>query len=489
MTGNGWALRSGRRLERRFFLKALALGCSVPMAWKLSSLAIAQPAARPKRFMLFYMPHGVPPEHFNPKVNPNNPAEFSLNESGVSILGPLQEKYKSLVNVHQGFYYPTGTGKSITHEGILSFLSGVDAFSSDSLDETRPRTTLEHAIAKGLGVKPLVLGAVAKRPYQFDKDSKLMWDGQYVVPEKNPIKAYDTAFAGIGAAPMTGPDPDVELRAALSTFTEREIGQLNAELAGLTREQSKLAIHLEGVQALKAGSGSTVVSCTTRPTIASVESLRAKSAGQPTEEGNDFFLKNENFPDILAAQLGVAAQALLCNVTSVVAVQSLYANCDIDFGFMGSSGPHHSALSHTGPSQIGTTLDPVARTPFAKAQRWFVEQLTQHVLTVLDQPDPADPAHKVIDNTIIYLCSEIGEGADHTSQTRVIQRGAEPATPTSYVVSASIGGGGGALKTGQVLTFAQDRHVGDIYLALSRAMGVPDATFGTASTPLTEILA
>lgn len=484
MTESGWARRSARRLERRFFLKALAAGCTVPLAWKLSSMAVAQTGPRPKRFMLFYMPHGVPPEHFNPKVNAMNPADFTLAQSGVSILGPLEERYKSLVNVHQGLFYPS----AMTHEGIISFLSGVDTFASGAPNESTPRTSVEHAIANGLGVKPLVLGAVAQRPFQFDKDSKLMWDGQHVVPEKNPMKAYDAAFAGIGSTPTTGPDPDVELRAGLSTLTEQELSELNTELTGLTREQSKLAVHLESVRALKAGGGPMQVSCTTRPTIAAVESLRVKAQGQPTEPGNDFFLKNENFPDIYAAQLGIAAQALLCNVTPVVAVQPLYTNCDIDFGFMGSSGPHHSALSHTQPSQVGDVLDPATRTPFARAQRWFIEQLVTQVLGVLDQPDPADPTRKVIDNTIIYLCSEIGEGADHTSGTRPIQRGPTVAA-TTYVVSVSIGGGGGALKTGQVLTFAQDRPAGDLYLSLCRAMGVTGATFGNATNPVAEVLA
>ncbi len=60
-------LRSARakmRLERRLFLKALALGLSAPVAWRLIQNATAAPGDKPKRFLLYYMPHGVPPEHF-----------------------------------------------------------------------------------------------------------------------------------------------------------------------------------------------------------------------------------------------------------------------------------------------------------------------------------------------------------------------------------------------------------------------------------------
>jgi hypothetical protein len=62
-----------------------------------------------------------------------------------------------------------------------------------------------------------------------------------------------------------------------------------------------------------------------------------------------------------------------------------------------------------------------------------------------------------------------------------------------------IGGGGGALKTGQIVRVNNDpnpqqtgatldRPAGDIYLALCQAMGVQGASFGNASSPLTEIL-
>src|SRR6185436_4704421 len=111
----------------------------------------------------------------------------------------------------------------------------------------------------------------------------------------------------------------------------------------------------------------------------------------------------------------------------------------------------------------GLALGP--RTPFANAQKWFFQQLVEHVLRRLMVPDPADPGRQVIDNTIIYTFSEIGEGAWHTSKSSPIQLSGNP-------------NGVGT-----------DRPAGDIYLALCRAMGVQQAAFGNATNPLTEILA
>ena len=133
------------------------------------------------------------------------------------------------------------------------------------------------------------------------------------------------------------------------------------------------------------------------------------------------------------------------------------------------------------------------RVPFANAQRWFTQQLVDHLISRLMVPDPADPAHMVIDNTIIYMVSEIGEGAWHTSKSSPIQLGATP-NAISYLPIVTVGGGGGALKTNQVLNFnpgatGTDRPAGDIYLALCKAMGVSATSFGNATNPLLEILA
>ena len=463
-------------LERRLFLKALGLGLTAPLAWELcrSATAYAQ-EARPKRLMVFFTPHGVPPEHYNPVVNGSDRTSFALNQTGASILGPL-EPYKQYVNVLQGFSYPGGS----THEGILTMLS---SFGSSN-DETTPRTSFEHVIANQLGAQPLVLGAVAHRVWGIDKDGKLIWDGQPVVPEKNPMLAFDGTFAR-QADPRAA--MKAQLREALTSLTEKQISTLNTELSSLTKAQSKLQTHLEAVQALRAGAGGQL-SCSPVPSLPAVESLRQAAAGQPDE----FFLSEDNFPALVAAQLEVAAQAIICNATPVITFQAMYTNADINFAFMGSPGSHHSALSHTGPQAQGTSLSLDTRTPFANAQRWFYERLVEHVVSRLTVQDPADPQRQVIDNTIIYCVSEIGEGAWHTSKSTAIQLGATP-NAYSYLPIVTIGGGGGALKAGQVLNVnpnaaGTDRPAGDIYLALARAMGVQVASFGSATNPLTEIL-
>jgi hypothetical protein len=330
------------------------------------------------------------------------------------------------------------------------------------------------------------LGAIPHRQWGIDKDGKLMWDGQPVVPQSNPLAAFDSIFGNLG-----NPDPALaikqQLREALTTLNEAQLSAMQAELSGLTRTRAKLQIHLESVQSLRAGADGGQ-SCETVPELPALESLRLAAQGQSAE----FFMREDNFAAILAAQLQLAAQALICNATPVVAVQPMYTNSDINFAFMGSPGSHHSALSHTGPQAQGSGLALEPRTPFANAQRWFVDQLVTHVVTRLSVPDPADPGRQVLDNTIIYMFSEIGEGAWHTSRSGPIQLGATP-NAYAYMPIVTVGGGSGALRTGQVINVnpnaaGTDRPAGDIYLALCRAMGVPATSFGNATNPLMEIL-
>ena len=447
--------------------------------------------------MIFFMPHGAPPEHYNPVWNTATPNEFSLNQSGVSILGSL-EPYKQYVNVLQGFRYPGAS----THQGILTVLSGFGdratvGGTAPPVDDTTPRTTFEHVIANGLGARPLILGAVPHRPCGIDQDGKLMWDGQYVVPEKNPLVAFDRTFGQTNA-----PDVNVQLRGALFSLTEGQLSSLSSELGGLTRSQNKLQIHLESVQSLRLEGGAQQT-CDMVPALPALEQIRQESVGLVTPDGpcGGYFLSEDNFPLIFDAQLQLAAQALICNATPVVAVQPLYTNADINFAFMGSPGSHHSALSHTSPAGTGTGFNMTTRVPFANAQKWFVDKLVTNVISQLNVPDPADPGRLVLDNTIVYMFSEIGEGAFHTSFTRKINfdYNINPPAPLGYMPIVTIGGGGGALRTGQVVRVNNnpeppemgengDRPAGDIYLALCQAMGVSGATFGLATNPLTEIL-
>src|SRR5262245_54237740 len=173
----------------------------------------------------------------------------------------------------------------------------------------------------------------------------------------------------------------------------------------------------------------------------------------------------------------------------------MFATCDFDFGFAGAPGAHHNGLSHT-MYQANTTspygqynspisiqnLQTAIRTPFATAQKWFMTQLVDKVVSKLaTTDDPAAPGTKVLDNTLIYLFSEIGDGQDHARVSEILY----PQTP-DHMPLVTIGKCGGAITSGQVVQFPiaekakapmTNRPAADLYLTIARAMGAANAMF------------
>jgi hypothetical protein len=467
----------------------MGAGLSLPLALRVARTSLASPPGPKKRFFLFYMPHGVAPEHYNPRFMESDRTTFDLDKTNVSILGPLQP-YRDYVNVYQGFKYPGGS----THTGNVSCLSGVK-----TVDTTTPRTTLEHVIAKSLGVKPLILGACSHQPYGLDSNGMLFWNGTPVDPEKNPAKAADSLF-GAGQ-PVNA---DLELEQMLSGVNEAELMALGTELASLTTEATKLRVNLDSMLAIKNQMGSGQSTCSTRPTLAKVEEVRRASAGQVIDPsgGNDYFYQERNFPLLLEAQLELVTQALICNAAQVVALMPMYATADFNMKFTqptaadpASGWAHHNGLSHTmyqaapgaqynSPLSVDN-LNKDTRATFARTQLWFANQLVTKVVQPLAMmDDPSAPGTKVLDNTLIYWMSEIGDGQDHSTGSKVIY----PQAP-SFLPLVTIGKAGGALRTKQIVKFDTDRPAGELYLALARAMGAANATFPDAQQPAPGVLA
>jgi hypothetical protein len=509
MLSNTRLARATRGVERRVFLKALALGLSLPVAAKMAKLATAQDTGALKRFMVLFLPHGMAPEHYNPKVNASNPMDFALDQTNESVLGPL-EAYKQYVNVYQGFQY---LGDAPAHEGVVNFLTGYQG-----PDTTTARTSVEHVIGNALGIKPLILGAMARRPFGLGLESMVFWNGTPIDPEKDPSAVADRLFKGGTSAPPTEPNtpnPELALRSELLKLTRTELGELQGAVSSLTKEHSKLQTHLSSVEALQAsadsalanggGGGGGVLSCSTMPSLPFVDQVRA--ADKPVVDssgGNDWFFQDANFPLLFKAQLQLAAAALVCGAAPIVGLQPLYTTCDIDFTFAGTPGSHHNSLSHIAgqPSASAQYNSPISidnytaegRAIFGKAQRWFTENLVEHLVSVLaTTDDPTAPGTKVLDNTIIYWASEIADSANHLRSSCIEY----PQVP-NHLPLVTIGKGAGSLKTGQVYSAPINgkddkpqiaRSASDLYLTLAHAMGASNVTIPDGKSVVSEVLA
>ena len=486
---NTFVARASKRIQRRVFLRAAALGLAAPAAFNLSRLAVAAPIAAAKRLLIFHMPHGVPNIHYNPKVMGGDLTQFALDQSFKSILGPL-EPYKQYVNVYQGFKYPTAGGP---HFDAVNFLTN-----SSDIEGNAPRLSIDHAIGQKLGIKPLNLGASARPLGAVTLYPKVFWDGTgFIEAEKNPVKAADAVFGSLKAP--TGVNPDVAAREALLDLTVGEVQGMQQELSALTSEQSKLKAHLDALLALRSGTGNGggSLSCTATPALPNVDKIRALNMPDVTPEGTpnwylgDYQGDNANFPLILAAQMEIAAQAIACNAAPIVTLQAMFSTSQMNFGFAGVNKAHHLEISHQGPEMNPDMPSNPAVTDYATAQRWFTDQIVQGLVKPLLVDDPAAPGSKIIDNTIIYVCSEIADGQYHNLVTQDVPSYHPDPQPfvSMYLPLVTIGGGGGALKTGRIVRNAVDRPATDLYLTLAQAMGAPLTSFGASTGVIQEVLA
>jgi hypothetical protein len=454
--------RAGRLLQRRTFLRALGLGIPAPLALQLARRASAQePVARPRRLLLFFVPHGMPAEHYDPGGQARSFDLAANPRVGVlKVFKPYQDQFVLL----RGIEY---TGRT-QHPAIAAVLTGDTPISVDQV------------VGKALGHRPLLLGALAYLRYQFGPDNNMFRNTEWVAPELNPVKAADElAGRSAGSSPGgAGSMAEAEFQKAALGLGILEIEALQRELLALTSTSTRLGVHLDSLRSLKErsvsgpdGGGGPVVACGTT-NLPNVELVRQESMGGTNAA---YFHDKSKFKPLFLAQMEVARQALSCG-TRVVGLQAMWANAQINFGFMGVNKDHHDPVSHS--------RDPAGREEFARVQQWIYGQFEEQVLRPLRAtPDPLDPARNVLDNTLVYVCSEIADGNEHNCRKQILELGATRVT--TQLPLMLIGGGGGAVATGQVVDFENRCHK-DLLATLCAAMGVSGASF--SASPIRELL-
>lgn len=504
-------MKSEAKLSRRVLFKALGLGLSLPIALRFSRYALAQ-NTRPKRLILFYFPHGVPNEHLDmePYLMPSNElfkdygadplapkggvhvaADYTLNtRSGFNLLAPL-EPYRQQLSVVRGLYQ---SGEFGTHDSIKNILTG---------DAAHP--SLDQLVAQELSMKSLFLGSVTRVNAQLDAENGVLCRNEsgWRTPENDVVKAYDDLFGGLSGP---GPDPGTDegaYRQQVLDLTMGEIVEMRKAVAGLTQEESKLTAHLaalENIKAQKEGLGNAGgEACAAAPSIAYLDEFRADKAAYVANDGTEYWQDGSlvwkssdegaktNFTKLAEAQAELAAYAVLCGQAQVVALQNGWASADYPLPQLLPHRPndsYHVQVSHQG---FTGDLTSAPRMDYATVQQWFVARVAR-MCEILNQPDPFDPDHTALENTIIYAFSEIGDGDLHTKSLARQWKASTEQDIFAYYPAFIVGGGGGALAPGRLVT-VDNRPIADLLLTLARAMGSSTTSFSGLSTgPIGELL-
>lgn len=507
-------MNSESRLQRRVFLKALGIGIGAPLAYQFSRMAVAQ-ATRPKRLILYYFPHGIPNEHVDmePYLMPTNElfknhgqdpggsgsikdvhvaTDYTLNtRSGLNILSPL-EPYRSQLSVVRGLYQ---SGEFETHDSIRAILTG-DAQSS----------SLDQLVADELGMKSEFLGVVTRTNAELDLTNGVLSRNAagWRTPENDVVKAYDDLFGNITAPPPEPGTGDGAFRDMALDLTIGEVTEMKQAVAGLTQADNKLAAHLAALENIKGqseGLGTAAgQACQAAPDIANLAEFRSDKAAYMSNDGTEYWQdgslswilteedQKTNFTKLAESQAELAAYATLCGQAQVVTVQNGWASADYPLPQLLPHRPnesYHGEVSHKG---YNGDLQDSNRIDYATVQQWFMSRVAR-MCEILDQPDPFDAEHTALENTIIYAFSEIGDGDLHTKSLVRQYRGGESDDIFSYYPAFIVGGGGGALAPGRLLT-VDNRPMADLLLTLAQAMGSSASSFSSLSSgPIGELLA
>ena len=440
-----------RIFGRRSLLQALAGAAGVSLLSSGGRPALAARAGVAKRVIFFYFPDGVPAVSQAGEASlwhaTGSGANFQMGDIHTSLV-PFKDKCVFFNGLTMG---PTDAG---SHPGgAQKLLTAVDHGNGASIDQT---------LASALGVPLLYLGVMATEGISYQAAGTAP-----AAPENNPRAAFDRLFPG-GTPPSTTPPPtatDADGASILDTV----VADLNEMSSGWGQaEKTKLDLHMTALRELERKVKTTPGTDAGAPP--------PPSCSNPRLGAYDSNAMNApaNFPAILRAQTDLMVQAMACNLTKVGLLQCSVHTSELNMAAFANTPmhiPNYYLGSHKA-SHYGTThneQDELFRA-FHQQVRWWVDQFAYLLQSLASRPEDGGT---MLDHSLVFLCTEVCDGNTHNHDNM------------PFLLA---GGGGGAIRTGQLLE-AKDAPHAAVYAAIAQAMGKP-MKFGQANaSPLAGLLA
>jgi hypothetical protein len=427
---------------------------------------------------------GSPPTSTTPTVT--SPLQFRPLLSAFTQSGPMKVDLTDKVTVLDGLQVMAAGGGS--HEaGMAALWTGLTTSGSAA---TGP--SIDTAISAALNAPtpyaniPLMVQSSADYQ-QRQVDTRMLYDatGNFVDPYTSPSAALGTLFPTMPAATSSGPDKKTFLRQKVAAQLNQDLTALQSRLCTEDRQQLQNLQAIWNQVEMQIQSAAAAAASCNAPTL---------PAGADVGSGGD------PFPVYAQVMPSILAMALACDLTRVASLQYSHALSPVTHTWLGSSQTStHHIYSHQGPTWIGALgADPYASTASVASQypqqlvdieSWYAAQVAGLAYT-LSQLKTAS-GKSLLDQTVVCWGTELDMGAAHNHDN------------TPFVL---IGGGGGRIKTNQLVRFqvqygqsAQNNAAGtrfhnDLLLTLAKVMGVslPGGTFGTptyCTGPIDEVLA
>ena len=337
------------------------------MLWARGALAQEGPA--PKRFITIHITNGAHPNTWHAKGEGSN---FTLPQ-GSAPLGAdgIREHCLFLDGIN-------GQGGHGPHHHCISnnLKTSLDIYAASKLGADTPFQSLHMAASPQ--------GALSRI------------NGNGIPFDLNPVKVYDRLF----------PEPVGEGQRDWKSIRRQGIFGANLKMLSdfkkslNSHQQERIDLHAESLQAMaermqRAASGSGGAACTTPFWDGAVTDTQLLEDGALT--GQATALRTRLSMDLIAL-------AFKCDLTRVATFSYGHSSADVvlPFGFTWHGAQHGYKNNETNP----------------KGRAWFSEQMV-YLMDLLKKTPDVD-GRTMLDNTLIYLTSDMGNGSAHNNSRHPI---------------------------------------------------------------------
>jgi hypothetical protein len=426
--------------SRRDFLRGIGAG-SLALSLFDARRLLAQDKPLPKRLIVVFTPDGTVPDAWGAD---GSKTDFKLRR----ILAPLAP-YQKQLNVLQGIdqlsaYSGPGDGHQ---QGMGHLWTGVELLPGDIKGgcESCPAASyasgisVDQAVANLIGnssaFKSLELGVMVSGGESTWNRMCYRGSGQPLPPESDPTKVFQRVFGKLGSDPL-GLAQRRALRQSVLDFVHRDFQVLRPQLG--SEERQKLDQHESTLREIELRLDNPTALGATCKTPGAPATLDARAVA--------------NVPAVAKLQMDMLVTALACDLTRVGSLQWTNSVGNLSFPWLGISDRQHD-LSHEGDSNADV------KEKLIKMNTWYATQFAYLLERLAAVPEGNGT---LLDNTLVVWGNELGKGNSHTRHD------------IPFVLA---GRAGGALRTGQLLTFASRSH-SDLLLTIARAMGLTLDRFG-----------
>lgn len=443
------------RLSRRAVLRGVGVTLGLPWLECMFPKRVSgntREEKPPIRMAVLFMPNGVKQDSWTPEGVGKN---FALSQT-LSPLCELQDEIVVLTNLWNkrsapgdGHYVKTAgllTGTTINKTiGVNLNCNGIsmDQVAARHVGHLTPLPSLE------LGIEPVAVGVDGVVGYTRVYGAHISWRGPTspLAKEIHPRLVYQRLLR---AADRDAGSAANDRR--LLDLVMDDAKRLQKQLG--TGDQRRIDEYLDSIRSVERRLDS--LERTDR------EPWQPRSSLDAVEEPEDRI--PEKHAEHVRLMIDLMVMAFQADITRVSTFMFGNSVSNINFAFLpGVSGAHHSISHHQKEKDKLQQYELIAR--------WHVEQMA-YFLDRLRSVREGDG--NLLDNSMVMFGSDLRDGNSHNPHNLPI---------------LLAGRGGGQIKTGQHLQYAEDTPLCNLYLSMLQAMGVPVEQFSDSTGILSEVLA